>query len=70
MKSGFVFSEKYPEMEHTDVLEASFKFLKNMSNTDSPIFNQSSLGIVASYDMSWSKRSSGRHYDSMTGHGF
>ena len=57
------------------VLEAREKeiqatILEKRSNLDHSNSHINKVGITASYDMGWSKRSSGRHFDSMTGHGF
>jgi hypothetical protein len=49
-------------------IEETIKDKQQHSNNSNLQFDK--VGITASYDMGWSKRSSGRHFDSMTGHGF
>ena len=62
--------QKYPELEDTKLLEDPIEYLKRNRTLSTHTLTEPSLAIIASYDMGWSKRSSGRHYDSMTGHGF
>ena len=44
--------------------------IRGESLNNQPNSHLGKFGITASYDMGWSKRSSGRHFDSMTEHGF
>ena len=62
--------EQYPESINTETLENPINYLENRRAKNNHTLGDSSIEIVASYDMSWSIRSSGRHYDSMKGHGF
>ena len=47
------------------------KYVTNYENDDLHIpDNILTVGIIVSYDMVWQKRSTGRIYDSLSGHGF
>ena len=47
------------------------KYIENFINDDPDIPDDIlQIGISVSYDMGWSKRSTGRVYDSLSGHGF
>ena len=55
---------KYP-MEEMEQLITNFK-----TNTGFIPEEIKQLGIIVSYDMGWQKRSTGRIYDSLSGHGY
>ena len=56
-----------------DMLEVEIKKTleeKNMSYDEFKNDNKQKIGLTVSYDMGWSKRSSGHRYDSISGHSF
>lgn len=58
LKSGFIVSDKH--LSDNEMQE---------NNTTSPITFDDVVRLVVSYDMGWSRRGTGRNYDSLNGYG-
>ena len=59
-------------MNHNLSAEEMLVIEKLIENDDLQKLNDNlpSLGLTVSYDMGWQRRSGGRVYDSISGHGF
>ena len=59
-------------MSMTQALDEEVRKMQEVENLDCVDWKHTNeaIGITVSYDMGWNKRSSGRTYNSLSGHGF